>query len=388
MMPLNPDISLFAQCDWRDDQRVFGIKQADRMFGMYIVGKTGVGKTNLLTTLILQDFIYERGVCVIDIHGDLIKDLIAGFPAKRKKDLMILDASDTDLKWGYNPLRKVVPQYRHLITSHIIESFSLLWGQQAWGVKLEHILRNVLLTLLDQPKANLSDISRILTDRNYRSSCLPHIRSQEVTNFWQLEFPKFTKTDILPVLNKVGSFVTIPTLRKILIENTDQLSVSQIMDQQKVLLVNLAKGSIGTDAARLLGALLLNTISSAGFNRVHLSPEQRKPFYVHLDEFHNFTTESLVNAFAEHRKFKIGYTIAHQYLKQIPETIRESIMGNVGTIISFRLSYQDGKRMANELYPDFKAHDFVSLENYHIYLKMMIDGKPSKPFSGKTIHIG
>ncbi|NND76998.1 MAG: ATP-binding protein [Flavobacteriales bacterium] len=380
-------ISYFAQCDWRTDDRVFGIKQADRMFGIYIVGKTGAGKTNLLTTLVKQDFVYQRGICVIDIHGDLIKHLISSFPSNQRQDLLILDASDPNLTWGYNPLRKVATEYRHLISSHIIESFSLLWGQQAWGVKLEHILRNVVLSLLDQPKADLGGISKILTNREFRDACLPYIESEEVRNFWKLEFPKFTKTDLLPVLNKVGSFVTIPTLRKILIENQDQLSISDIMNNEKVLLVNLAKGSIGSDASRLLGSLLLNTISSAGFNRVTIPEKDRKPFYVYLDEFHNFTTESLINMFAEHRKFRIAYIVAHQYLKQISEPIRESVMGNIGTIISFRLSFQDGKRMANELYPDFSAHDFVKLENYHIYLKMMIDGKPSKPFSAKTIQV-
>ena len=381
----HPYISYFAKTDFRDDNRLFGIYQHDRMVGMYILGKTGTGKTNLLETLIYQDLYNGRGICVMDVNGDLVKKAQKMIPEYRKKDCIYLDTSDLNLDWGYNPLRKVSYPYRHLIASHIIETFQKLWGQQAWGVKLEHILRNVILTLLDQEKADFMDINRILVDDEFRNSCMSFIVSKEVLSFWQNEFPKFSKGDLLPVLNKVGSFIVIPMVKKILVDNKDkQLSIGEIINSEKVILVNLSKGTLGVDASHLLGSLLLNAFSSAGFYRARIEEENRKPFYIYLDEFHNFTTLSLVNMFAELRKFKMGFILAHQYLGQLAPKIKDAVLGNIGNIICFRISYADAKYMAQEFYPVFVAHDFVSLENYHIYVKLLINGKPSKGFSAKT----
>ena len=381
----HPYISYFAQTDFRDQRDIFGIYQHDRMVGMYLLGKTGTGKTNVLETLIYQDIMYYRGLAIFDINGDLLKTVLKTIPQDRKQDVMYLDTSNPNLEWGYNPLRKVAYSYRHLIASHIIETFQKLWGQQSWGIKLEHILRNVILTLLDQPKATFSDIVDILTDETFRAKCQKHIVSKEVKNFWQHQFPKFTKADILPVLNKVGSFLAIPIIKKILVDNTKQLSMQSIIDHRKIFLVNLSKGTLGTDAAHLLGSLLLNSLSAAGFHRSKIEEKQRQPFFIYLDEFHNFTTLSLVNMFAELRKFKIGFVIAHQYLNQLPVKIKEAVLGNIGTIICFRISYADAKYMAQEFYPVFSASDFIALENFHIYLKLLINGKPSSGFSAKTI---
>ncbi|NCO62717.1 MAG: type IV secretion system DNA-binding domain-containing protein [Flavobacteriia bacterium] len=381
----NPYISYFAQTDFRDQRDIFGIYQHDRFVGMYLLGKTGTGKTNVLETLIHQDVLNHRGLCLFDINGDLVKQVLASLPQVRKKDLVYLDTSNINIEWGYNPLRKVSYQHRHLIASHIIETFQNLWGQQSWGIKLEHILRNAILTLLDQPKATFSDITRILIDEDYRLQCHKHIIAKEVREFWTHQFSKYSKADVLPVLNKIGSFLAIPMIKKILVDNTKQLSIQSIINNQRIFLVNLSKGTLGADAAHLLGSLLLNSLSAAGFHRSTIAEDQRKPFFIYLDEFHNFTTLSLVNMFSELRKFKIGFIVAHQYLNQLPVKIKEAVLGNIGTMICFRISYADAKFMAQEFYPIIKANDFVELENFHIYLKLMIDGKPSKPFSAKTI---
>ena len=381
----HPYISYFAQTDFRDQKDVFGILQHDRLVGMYLLGKTGSGKTNVLKTLIHQDIVHGRGMCLLDVNGDLLKQVLTSIPKNRTFDVIYLDTSNPNLDWGYNPLRRVAYHHRYLIASHIIETFQKLWGQQSWGLKLEHILRNVILTLLDQPKATFSDIPKLLLDEVYRTQCLKNTTTQALHLFWSHEFPKYSKTDLLPVLNKVGSFLAIPIIKKILVDNKKQLSIQAIIDNEKILLVNLSKGTLGADAAHLLGSLLLNSLSAAGFHRSKINEEDRKPFFVYLDEFHNFTTLSLVNMFSELRKFKIGFIVAHQYLGQLPVKIKEAVLGNIGTIVCFRISYADAKYMALEFYPVFKASDFVELENFHIYLRLMINGKPSRPFSAITI---
>ena len=352
---------------------------------MYLLGKTGSGKTNVLKTLIHQDIVHGRGMCLLDVNGDLLKQVLTSIPKNRTFDVIYLDTSNPNLDWGYNPLRRVAYHHRYLIASHIIETFQKLWGQQSWGLKLEHILRNVILTLLDQPKATFSDIPKLLLDEVYRTQCLKNTTTQALHLFWSHEFPKYSKTDLLPVLNKVGSFLAIPIIKKILVDNKKQLSIQSIIDIEKILLDNLSKGTLGADAAHLLGSLLLNSLSAAGFHRSKINEEDRKPFFVYLDEFHNFTTLSLVNMFSELRKFKIGFIVAHQYLGQLPVKIKEAVLGNIGTIVCFRISYADAKYMALEFYPVFKASDFVELENFHIYLRLMINGKPSRPFSAITI---
>ncbi|MBL7789373.1 MAG: type IV secretion system DNA-binding domain-containing protein [Chitinophagales bacterium] len=383
----NPQISYFATTDFRNTNEQFGIKQNDRMVGLYILGKTGTGKTNLLETLIYQDIYFNRGICVMDVNGDLIKKVASMIPNYRKENTVYLDTSDVNLTWGYNPLKRVAYPYRHLIASHIIETFQKLWGQQAWGIKLEHILRNVILTLLDQEKSDFTDINRILVDSEFRKSCMNCIVSKEVLSFWEKEFPSYSKADVLPVLNKVGSFMAIPTIKKILVDNKVQISIGDIVNNQKVMLVNLSKGTLGVDAAHLLGSLLLNAFSSAGFYRTTIPESERKPFFIYLDEFQNFTTLSLVNMFAELRKFKIAFILAHQYLGQLNPKIKDAIMGNIGSIVCFRMSYDDAKYMAHEFFPYIEVKDFINLQNYRIYTKLLIDGMPGKPLSASTIRL-
>ncbi len=383
----NPYISYFAKVDFRDDRRPFGIFQHDRLMGMYLLGKTGSGKTNLLKTLIYQDTIHNRGLCLFDINGDLLKEVLTLIPKHRKKDVVLLDATNSNIQLGYNPLKKVSYHKRALIASSIMETFQKLWGQQSWGLKLEYILRNVLLTLLDQSKATFDDIPKLLLDSTFQKECMKNVVSKNVIRFWSLEYPKYSKSDILPVLNKVGSFLSIPILHKILVTNKEQISLRSIMDSKKIFLVNLSKGSLGTDGAHLLGSLLLTSLASAGFSRIDTGESNRIPFIIYLDEFQNYTTGSIASMLSELRKFGIGFVLAHQYLHQLDINIKNAVLGNIGSIICFRLGQADAKYMAQEFYPTFQSSDFTSLEHYHIYLKLLINGKISNPFSARTIKI-
>jgi len=384
---LYPYISYFAQTDFRNSKDLFGIYQKDRLNGMYLLGKTGSGKTNLMKVLMYQDVVFNRGFCLFDVNGDVLKEVLELIPKDRKKDVVLIDTANPSLSVGYNPLRKVPVHKRALIASSLLETFQKIWGKQAWGLKLEYILRYCFLTLLDQPQASFENVSELLLDKEYRNQCLTQVSSKQVRQFWIKEYPQYSKGDILPVLNKIGSFISIPILKKILVDNTEQISLRKIMDEKKILLVNLSKGSLGMDGANLLGSFLLTALSSAAFTRIDTKEENREPFFVYLDEFQNYTTQSLVNMFAELRKFRLGFVIAHQYLNQLSVDIKNSVLGNVGTIICFKLGQQDAKYMSGEFYPIFQAYDFVHLKHYHIYLKLLINGGSPRAFSAKTIQV-
>lgn len=384
-MKLSPEISYFAKVNFRDDNRLFGILQEDRMMGMYILGKIGSGKTNLIKTMVYQDLIHNRGLYLSDVNGDLIRDVLKLVPEDRKKDIIYLDASDPDCGWGYNPLRKVSYPKRALIASSLLETFKKTWGSQSWGVRLEYILRNLVLASLDQEHSNFEDIPRLLLNETYRKTCAEKVINPHVKKFLLNELPKYGKSDILPVINKVSSFLSIPFLRRVLVENQKQLSLRYAMDNRKIVLVNLSKGSLGADGAYLLGSLLLTALSSSAFSRIDTPIEKRVPFHVFLDEFHNYTTGSVVGMLSEHRKFLVSYTLAHQYISQLSTQVRDAVLGNIGTIICFKLGLTDAKHMEKEFYPIFLASNFVELEHYHIYLRLLIRGKVSDGFSARTI---
>ncbi|MGE0635810.1 MAG: type IV secretory system conjugative DNA transfer family protein [Bacteroidia bacterium] len=380
----NKDILYFARLTWRNKGTLFGIKQADRLLHTYIIGKTGTGKTTLLKTKILQDIQQGRGVCLLDPHGDLVSDIESKIPEHRKNDVIYMNITDHKQPWAYNPLKKVSYEKRSLVASSIIEVFKKLWSQ-AWGVKLEHILRFTLLALLDQPSARMSDISKMLYDKSFRNEVLENVVNEDVKIFWKKEFPRYMYNDVLPVLNKIGGLLAYPAIKRVIIENKQEISLRKIMDDRKILLVNLSKGAVGEDVAQILGALLLTSIASAAFSRVNIEEKERIPFFVYLDEFQNFSTLSLVNMLSELRKYKVGMVLAHQYMKQLEQDILDAVLGNVGTHISFRVDTGDASIMAKKMYPTFDVEDFVNLANRHIYLTLMIDGTPSRPFSAETI---
>ena len=380
------DVSYFARTNFRNDRKIFGIKQADRMFHFYCFGKSGAGKTSLLKSLMMQDAEANRGFAFVDVHGDASREINENLKDRfEKNNIIYFDVTNPELDYGYNPLRRVSASKRSLVASNILEIFQRNW-KSAWGMKMEHILRMILLTLLDQPKAQLSDILKLLHQKSYREQCLVHVQNQDIRTFWLKEFPKYKPNDLLPIMNKLGGFLSHAIVRKILIENKKQLSLRTIIDTKQILIINLAKGQVGADVANILGGLLLTSLASASFSRINILEKDRIPYFLYIDEFQTISgTELIAELLAQVRKFKVGLVLANQFLHQLDPSVRASVLGNVGTIVAFRLGITDAKLMAKEFYPVFKTEDFISLANYSIYLRLMIDGKPSNPFSADTI---
>jgi len=381
-------VSYFAHTNHRDPVRTFGIRQSDRLSHLYVIGKTGTGKTTLLETLLTQDISAGRGCALIDPHGDFVERVAANIPADRQADILYLDVPDPSQPYGYNPFTHVRAELRPLVASGILDVFKKMWDD-AWGARMEHILRNAILALLDQPSAAMPDILLMLTSKEFRYQAIRNIENEQVKTFWRKEFPKYSfryqADGIAPIQNKVGAFLADPTLRHILTREDGQLRIRSIMDEGKILLVNLSKGKLGADSSALLGGLLVTSLGLAAFSRANIGEEERRPFYVYVDEFQNFTTLMLANMLSELRKFGVGTVLAHQYLHQLDPDIRHAVLGNAGTLISFRLGAEDASLVAREFEPVFDRIDLLNLPNHDICLKLMIDGSPSRPFSGTTI---
>ncbi|EHK57092.1 type IV secretory system conjugative DNA transfer family protein, partial [Allomesorhizobium alhagi] len=375
-MPNNSGtISLFAQTNAREPHRYFGIKQADRLSHMYIVGKTGVGKTTLIETLVMQDIEQGRGCALLDPHGDLVERIAARIPTHRKADAVYFNVPDPSQPYGYNPFVGVSYGMRPLVASGIMDIFKKMWGD-AWGVRMEHILRNALLALLDQPSAAMPDILSMLVSKEFRWRILRNVQNEQVKQFWRREFPKYSfrymADGIAPIQNKVGAFLADPKLRRILTRQDGNLRLRRIMDEGRILLVNLSQGKIGADSSSLLGGLLVTSLGSAAFSRAYVEEASRLPFHVYIDEFQNFTTLALCNMLSELRKFGVGMVLAHQYLDQLDPAILHAVLGNAGTLIAFRLGAHDAEHIAREFEPVFDRLDLLPLPNHDIYLKLMI----------------
>jgi hypothetical protein len=381
-------ITCFAVTNYRDIRKVFGIRQRDRKGHMYLVGKTGTGKSTLILNMLVSDINEGRGVALIDPHGDLAEEVLLHIPQARINDVIYFNPADMEYPIAFNPLEKVHPDYHHLVASGIIAVFKKIWPE-FWGPRLEHILRHSVLTLLEYPDSSLLDLPRLLTDKDFRRVVLEYVKHQQVRDFWFNEFEKYSawlKSEaISPILNKVGQFLTSVPLRNIIGQRENTFDLRKAMDDGKVLIINLAKGKIGEDNAALLGAMLVTKIQLAALSRADIAESERKPFYLFVDEFHNFITQSFSDILSESRKYGLNIILAHQYIEQLDEKIRAAVFGNVGTIISFRVGAEDAKYLAREFYPVFEEADIVNLPNYHIYLKLMIDGVSSKPFSAVTL---
>jgi hypothetical protein len=385
--PDNP-IVYFAKTDFRNGEKKFGIKRHDRRAHMYVIGKTGTGKSTLLETMIRQDIESGQGVALLDPHGDLVEKVAAKIPEKRKDDLIYFNVPDDTRTFAFNPLERVDPRKRPLAAAGLLEAFKKLWSD-SWGPRLEHIFRNALFALFDQPEATLSDVLRLLENDAFRRNAALRIHNPQVRGFWLREYEaypsRFRVEAIAPIQNKVGAFLSDPRLHRILVQPRSSFNLRNIMDEGKILLVNLSKGKIGEDTAALLGALLVTSIGLAALSRAEIPEPDRRDFYLYLDEFQSFTTLSLAKMLSELRKYRMGMVLAHQYLSQLDEQIRDAVLGNVGSLISFRVGMSDAEILAKEFYPTFSDSDLIRLPNHHIYLKLMIDGMPSEPFSAKTI---
>lgn len=382
------DVTFLARTDFRGAGDLFGIKREDRFSHIYIIGKTGTGKSTLLERMALQDLEQGNGFALIDPHGDLVERIADSVPSHRLLDVHYLDAADPTQPYGYNPLRRVRQDRVALAASGLMEVFEKMWPE-AWGVRMEHILRNVLMALLEQPSATLHDVLRIISDKPYRKAIAASLQNEAVKAFLLKEFDRFTfgyRADgIAPIQNKVGAFLADPLLNRILAAPEQDLHIRRIMDEGGVLLVNLAKGRIGEDSSSLLGGLLVTTLGLAGYSRADTGPADRRDFFVYVDEFQSFTTLALANMLSEMRKYRVAFTIAHQYLHQLTADIRHAVLGNAGTFITFRVGAEDAPYLAREFNEVFDEADLTLLPNHRIYLKLMIDGMPSLPFSAATL---
>jgi hypothetical protein len=381
-------ISYFGRVDFRADERVFGIKQPDRLFHMYTIGKTGTGKSTLLETLLRQDIIAGRGAALIDPHGDLIERVAATIPEDRLASLRYLNAPDATQPFGYNPLKRVRKDAIALAASGLMEAFKKHWTD-AWGVRMEHVLRNALYALLEFGDASLPDVLRLLADKGYRKTVAAKLTNVQVKEFWEREFEQYSfryRADaIAPLQNKVGALLADPLMRRILTKPDRMLHFRKIMDERGILLVNLARGRIGEDSAALLGSMLVTTIGLAAFSRADVAEATRPDFFLYLDEFQNFTTLSIATMISELRKYRVGLVLANQHLSQLQDDVRDAVLGNVGTLVAFRVGPQDATLLSHEFADRFEPIDLMNLANHHIYLRLMIDGAPSKPFSARTI---
>jgi type IV secretory pathway TraG/TraD family ATPase VirD4 len=381
-------VTQIGQVDFRDSRQRFGIRDEDRFSHIYIIGKTGTGKSTLLETMAIQDIARGKGVAVVDPHGDLADRIASQITPSRRADVIYLNAADPHQPYGYNPLRHVREDRIALAASGMLEVLKKMWPE-AWGVRMEHILRNVLMALLERPDATLHDVLRVINDKDFRKEVTKSTRNETVRTFLEEEYERFSfgyRADgTAPIQNKVGAFLADPMLNRILTRPERDIHIRKVMDEGKILLVNLSKGRLGEDSASLLGGLLVTTIGLAAFSRADRPAAKRNDFFVYIDEFQAFTTLAVANMLAELRKYRVGFTIAHQYLHQLEPDIRHAVLGNAGTVISFRVGAEDAPYLVREFTEQFETTDLLQLPNYSIYLKLMIDGMPSKPFSARTL---
>lgn len=385
---MNGEITFFAKTNFRNQERVFGIKTDDRRRHMYVIGKTGMGKTNLLENLAVQDIRNGHGVCFIDPHGDTAEKLIKAIPADRINDIIYINPADQDYPIAFNVMEKVDPEYRHLVASGLVGVFKKIWAD-SWGPRLEYILRNAILALLEYPGSTLLGVTRILVDKKYRDRVVERVTDPVVKQFWVDEFSKWNdrvlQEVISPIQNKVGQFLSSSLIRNIVGQTASSFDVRKAMDERKILILNLSKGRIGEDNSALLGAMMITKIQLAAMGRVDIEEETRKDFYLFVDEFQNFATESFANILSEARKYRLNLILANQYIEQIDEKVRNAIFGNAGTLISFRVGATDAEYLEKEFAPIFTQNDIVNLPKYNVYLKLMIDGIAGDAFSATVL---
>ncbi len=381
------NITPLAITNWRDIRRKFGIKEKNRRGHLYILGKSGTGKSSLIGNMIVSDMAMGYGLALIDPHGDLAEAVLSRVPEKRLDDVIYFDPADLEHPIAFNPLEPGSIDNRHLIASGLISTFKKIWPE-FWGPRMEHILRNALLTLLELPGSTLVDLPRILLDATWRARIVPTLRNGAVREFWQTEYDRypasFRNEAASPILNKIGQFLTNVPLRRIICHPRSSFDIRQVMDQGKILIANLSKGRIGEDCSGLLGSMLVTKLHLTALSRADTPESSRKFFYLYVDEVQNFLTDAFSDMLSESRKFGLSLTLAHQYTSQLEEGIRSSILGNVGTLLVFRLGTEDAKMLAPEFAPAFGADDLIKLPNYHLYVKLMIDGVTSDPFSAVT----
>ncbi|MCK9187116.1 MAG: type IV secretion system DNA-binding domain-containing protein [Candidatus Colwellbacteria bacterium] len=382
------DINFFGKTTFRNKQTKFGIKIDDRRRHMYLVGKTGMGKTTMMENMVMEDIRSGKGVGLIDPHGQFAEKILDFVPANRIDDVVYFSPADIDYPIGFNPLESVGGEFRHLIASGMMGVFKKIWVD-AWSARMEYILNNALLALLEFPNATLLDVMKMLTDKDFRKKTVEILEDPVVKNFWVNEFGKYTdryaSEAVAAIQNKIGQFIANPLIRNIIGQPKSSLRMREIIDDGKIFIANLSHGRIGEDNSALLGAMLITKLQQAAMSRIDVSEEERKDFFLYIDEFQNFSTDSFAVILSEARKYRLGLILAHQYIEQLSDVVKPAIFGNVGTIVSFRVGAEDAEFLEKEFYPEFDANDLVNAGKHNFYVKLMIDGVASRPFSAQNL---
>jgi hypothetical protein len=382
------DITYLGTTNWRNRNIPFGIRDKDRLRHIYALGKTGSGKSTLLLNLAISDIQRGNPLCVIDPHGDLCEELLRHVPKERINDVIYFNPADLEYPIAFNLLRNVQPQYHDLIASGLMSAFKKIW-EDAWGNRTAHILRFSLLTLLEYGEGTIMDIQKLLTDQSWRNFVLLKVKNPDVQKFWSKEYNAHTKAGqaviISPILNKMGVFASSQPLRAMFGQKERSFSMQEVMDNNKILIVNLSKGLIGEDTCAFIGCMIVSSIQSAALYRARQPEHTRKNFYLYIDECHTFVTGSFVGILAEARKYGLSLFMCNQYIDQLKDEIWSGIRGNIGTLISFTVGATDAQYLAREFAPVFNEQDIISLPRYSMYVKLMIDGTISRPFSADSL---
>jgi hypothetical protein len=381
-------VTLLGKTNFRGSGQEFGIKTSDRRRHIYIIGKTGMGKSTLLENMIYSDIMAGRGVAVIDPHGDLADAVLNFVPSFRTNDVVLFDPADRDFPVAFNMLENIDPTLNSIVCSGLVGIFKKIYAD-SWGPRLEHILRNTILSLLEYPNTTMLGIPRILQDKQFRSKVVRKISDPIVKSFWVNEFekmdPRARVEAISPILNKVGQFLSSPIIRNILGQPKSAVDLRFAMDHKKIVIVNLSKGKIGEDTSSLLGSMMITKFQLDAMSRANIPEKDRTDFYLYVDEFQNFATDSFATILSEARKYKLNLTMANQYIAQMPEEVRDAVFGNVGTILTFQVGFDDAEYLSGQYGEEVLPNDLVSLSKYSAYARLLIDGMPSKTFSLDTL---
>lgn len=388
------DVSFIGRTNYvaalEEKKFIFGIKRVDRRRHLYIIGKSGVGKTKLLELMIRQDVTYGHGLCLIDPHGDVIEAMLDYIPKERIEDVCIIDPSDIDFPASFNPLANVDPMFKFQLTQGLIEVLQKQFGAN-WTPRLEHVFRFTCLALLDYPHATMRGMISMLTDRNYRQKVVEYITDDMVKRFFAIEFAdwseKFDTDAIIPLVNKLGQFLSDPLLRNIFGQKQNKIDISKLMNEKKIIFINLSKGRIGEENSSFFGSMFLTKIKQAGMERASIPEKDRTDFYLYVDEFQNVVTQTFENILSEARKYGLNLTVAHQYVGQIIPKVYQAVLGNVGSVISFRVGGEDAVKLKPEFAPVFDVKDMINLAVTEFYIKMTIDGESYDPFSAETLRV-
>ncbi|MEK9186229.1 MAG: type IV secretion system DNA-binding domain-containing protein [Patescibacteria group bacterium] len=385
-------INLFGEVNFRGQTKKFGIKTDDRRRHVYVIGKTGMGKTTLLENMVVHDILAGNGVGIVDPHGEFAEKMLSFIPKERLKDVIYFNPADTSFPIAFNPIENIGAEHRHLVASGLMGVFKKIWPD-VWSARMEYILNNTLLTLLEYPDSTLLGIMRVLSDKDYRKKLVDGLKDPVIKSFWVNEFAryaqKFETEATAAIQNKIGKLVANPLIRHILGQSRSALDFRKAMDDKKIMIFNLSKGRIGEDNSALIGSMIITKLQLAAMSRVDLSEENRNDFYLYVDEFQNFATDSFADILSEARKYRLCLTLAHQYIGQLVHEmntkVRDAVFGNVGTMLVFRVGAEDAEFLEKEFEPDFMATDLVNLPKANLYLKLMIDGVSSRPFSARGI---